>query len=441
VNSSSQWYVLSSFVARHLIHLFLHQAQDYGTALRFDDSEYAQPYLINAYRVMLMMGASEYKTSTLAHMCTYMYHRKHQTPLFKMLKKNLGCINEESCEVSFSCLSRCVLGDTTKSTVSKLSEMYKLIPLFRECVSEVSDDARVSGGKSGYIRLSRGSPEVRETASFFQRQIKKAVGGKAIVYHKKIWKWPEKNRTEAHIRRGHALILPNASNRLYKEDVRVEFEATKASLLKSVDNYWNEDFMDIWEKQASAPDPLVNLPGDIAASSDSDDAEAVPPPVGHRHPADVIIQGAPRNRQPDEEEDEEKEPEDTMDLVMHAEEAVDGMKTVVVGGEEIRVPENEYVVGAVIGRRSRNRQVQYLVRWKGYDADDDTWEAEAGIIETDGVSDLIEAYKATTQLETKKKRKKKRATCDPAYKPKRRIRGNRGDDDDDLSDDPDDTPM
>ena len=36
----------------------------------------------------------------------------------------------------------------------------------------------------------------------------------------------------------------------------------------------------------------------------------------------------------------------------------------------------EYEVERILGHRSRGRSRQYLVRWRGYDASEDTWQSE-----------------------------------------------------------------
>ena len=48
-------------------------------------------------------------------------------------------------------------------------------------------------------------------------------------------------------------------------------------------------------------------------------------------------------------------------------------KPVQVGGEE------EYIVEKILDSRVFRRQLQYKVRWKGFEAKDDTWEPSIGL--------------------------------------------------------------
>jgi hypothetical protein len=48
----------------------------------------------------------------------------------------------------------------------------------------------------------------------------------------------------------------------------------------------------------------------------------------------------------------------------------------------------EFIVEKVLAKRIKNGRVEYLLRWKGYTKDDDTWEP----LENLDCADLIEQY-------------------------------------------------
>lgn len=50
--------------------------------------------------------------------------------------------------------------------------------------------------------------------------------------------------------------------------------------------------------------------------------------------------------------------------------------------------EGEYEVGKIVGKQTFSGKVHFLIRWKGYTAKDDTWEAE----DTLNCDDLIKKY-------------------------------------------------
>ena len=49
--------------------------------------------------------------------------------------------------------------------------------------------------------------------------------------------------------------------------------------------------------------------------------------------------------------------------------------------------EENYQVGKIVNHRFRKRKIQYLIRWKNYTPDDDTWEPKENL-----ESETIEAY-------------------------------------------------
>lgn len=89
---------------------------------------------------------------------------------------------------------------------------------------------------------------------------------------------------------------------------------------------------------------------------------------------------------------------------------------------------NEYEVEAIINKRTTKGKTKYLIRWKGFEESDDTWEPE----ETLNCPDLIRAF-------NKKKGNKKEAIKikKPAKKRKRLADYNSDEEESDDSDDSD----
>lgn len=72
--------------------------------------------------------------------------------------------------------------------------------------------------------------------------------------------------------------------------------------------------------------------------------------------------------------------------------------------EQAKQSNNEYEVEAIIDSRSKKGKTKFLIRWKGFDESDDTWEPE----ETLNCPDLIKAFKKKTNKTVKKPKAKKR---------------------------------
>lgn len=94
--------------------------------------------------------------------------------------------------------------------------------------------------------------------------------------------------------------------------------------------------------------------------------------------------------------------------------------------ENAKKSNNEYEVEAIMDSRTTKGKTKYLIRWKGFDESDDTWEPE----ETLNCPDLIRAF-------DKKNKNKKVATPKKATKKKKRARDY--DSDEEESDNSDDS--
>ena len=62
--------------------------------------------------------------------------------------------------------------------------------------------------------------------------------------------------------------------------------------------------------------------------------------------------------------------------------------------------EEQYEVERIINHRKRGRSTQYLIRWKGYSALDDSWEPEANL---ENAKEILEQYKKSQDLATKRR--------------------------------------
>ena len=58
--------------------------------------------------------------------------------------------------------------------------------------------------------------------------------------------------------------------------------------------------------------------------------------------------------------------------------------------------ENKYKVEAILAHRKRGRQMQYLVKWKGYDPSNNTWEPETNLSNAD---EILSEYKRQRNLD------------------------------------------
>ena len=102
--------------------------------------------------------------------------------MHQMMESNMAIVNEELGEISFSMLSRCVLGDTVKDEFKHMSKMYSLLPIFRDIKYDVMADTNVSTSLTWHHEIKPDSDEVKSAVLFFKKIIAQIKRGSYKVY-------------------------------------------------------------------------------------------------------------------------------------------------------------------------------------------------------------------------------------------------------------------
>ena len=50
-----------------------------------------------------------------------------------------------------------------------------------------------------------------------------------------------------------------------------------------------------------------------------------------------------------------------------------------------------YILDKIVGKRKKNNRIEYLIKWKGFDDSDNTYESRKELLE-DGLKQLIDDY-------------------------------------------------
>lgn len=110
------------------------------------------------------------------------YWRTQNHVVWKMMKSNLGILNEESGEQTFSLLGRSVLGDTILSQFDHMNKVYSLLPITRSIKGEIMEDQHSSTSISWRHTIHLDSDEVRATSIFFKTTIKEILANRFQSY-------------------------------------------------------------------------------------------------------------------------------------------------------------------------------------------------------------------------------------------------------------------
>ena len=111
---------------------------DYGIFLKLDTADGYQLQLGRMLKIFILLGCSEYAECTAMHMNTLAYMKIHDTPTWRLIVNHFNCHNEELGEMSFSVLSRAMLGDNHKHKLDHMNEMHKLTALYRNVCGEIT---------------------------------------------------------------------------------------------------------------------------------------------------------------------------------------------------------------------------------------------------------------------------------------------------------------
>lgn len=83
------------------------------------------------------------------------------------------------------------------------------------------------------------------------------------------------------------------------------------------------------------------------------------------------------------------------------------------------ISEGEFVVEKICGKRIKNKKVQYLVKWDGYDVSDNTWELEDKLT----CFDKILKYEESLKKKKTAKNDLKMENIEGTSKPAKRLNG------------------
>jgi hypothetical protein len=286
-----------------------------------------------------------YPKMQITHMLIVEYWKKIDHCSYKMMMNNMGIFNEEACEISFSILGRCVLGDSRKDDFEHMNKIYSLLPLFRDIRNDVFDDHGTPTSLSWRHQLNAEGLEVQTGTVFFNRAIRQILRGTFRSYDGTAASF--KNAVSGSAKSGQ---YPTEVVHLSKVDMQEHLKESFDLIESSMDSHFLAKCPEIWPEAISKN---VIEAGDIefkkaASSEDSDDDDE----------DDVYVSdmsNESKNDVPDEQDDPDNEGEgDQVDEDdFHADESPFCSRSWEAWG---RInPENQ-----MYGNRARKKAKQFL---------------------------------------------------------------------------------
>lgn len=156
------------------------QVLDYYIYLKVGDGAKLFEQLIVLIRLQIMLknregGHRSYIQSGLLQVLIMLYQRQHDLPIWQMLMHDTSMLNEETGEMSFSVLSRCVVGDQNAAKFEYLNKMYILIPAFVQMEDDLTGDLCKTGPKFNWRRkVKPDGEEVQAVGAFIKSMIRAA---------------------------------------------------------------------------------------------------------------------------------------------------------------------------------------------------------------------------------------------------------------------------
>ena len=183
--------------------------------------------------------AHNYPKLILANLLILAHWTKTNYVAKQMMEKNISCVNEELGEMSFSILSRSVLGDHHKADIVHMNDMYSLLPMYRHIDQDINSDVNSSTSLSWRHKIDPDGPEVRAVTLFFRQKIDEASWQHFKTYDGSLASFKSRVDAAAH-------LTQSVSPLVWMEYVLMDVPAVFKQVQVDVTGYWLYKFTNIW---------------------------------------------------------------------------------------------------------------------------------------------------------------------------------------------------
>ena len=217
-------------------------------------------------KVCMLLNKMKYARAIYLNFQIIHYHKLQNSFFWTMIQENITCLNEECGELSFSVLSRCVLGDTNKSDFDRLSNMYAMIHVYRNINQDLCDDIQAPLIKRTKRCIRVNSEEVTSTGFYFLSKIRELNSNHFLIYT---------GTKKSYKRKNNELRVVNQNEVVHSfwlDEVASQIESMSSYCLHHTCGYWLHGFRNIWPEARYQPSPLK--PSDIVMEPDHKQGES-----------------------------------------------------------------------------------------------------------------------------------------------------------------------
>ena len=137
---------------------------------------------------MVLVQKNAYSRSIMMQLLNLMHQRDNKLPMWQMFSKSTAVYNEEIGEISFSILSRVVLGDTTKCSFKHMNILYGLIHTYRANNEDMTREQSRTARKHMRFDISKKHDSLDAVKSFILHMIREVKADTYRVYSGKAHK-------------------------------------------------------------------------------------------------------------------------------------------------------------------------------------------------------------------------------------------------------------
>jgi hypothetical protein len=246
-------------------HNTTHQVLDHYIYMKVNDGQRLVDHLPLVVRVLMLLipdnkGYRSYIRSNIMQMLILAYQEQENTVAWRMLIDDASTFNEEIGEMSFSVLSRCVIGDTNTNSHKHLSDMYALIPAFYALSNDIRNDVNKHGPKVSWRRFVKpGGEEVKAVEAFLKTRIRQASHNRLMVYDGSSAAY--KSAANAGSRMQH----PPDRAPLWRNDIRATLETDIKASKRLFVTHFMHLFTEVWPEMKAEVQGGEIIPGDLPA--------------------------------------------------------------------------------------------------------------------------------------------------------------------------------